>query len=147
MKFTTVLALASAVSALRLDQIRLSNEDELIIQDTQYNQPIVVNFQAVNEQEDVDAEDKKDKKTTSTTTSSSSSSSSVTTTSKSSHSTSTTHYVSLSTSKTTYTTTKKHSTSTATKTSTYSITKTGGADAVVAANVGGPLLFALGLLL
>ncbi|KAI5949188.1 hypothetical protein KGF57_004786 [Candida theae] len=125
MKFATVFTLATVTLALNLDQVRLINDNELVIQDTEYGYPAIVNLK--EEDSEVDAEAKKTKVTT--TTSSHVTSATTTTTTTSSHSS------------------KKHSsTSTKHKTSTHSITKTAGADAV-AASVGGPLLVALGLLL
>ncbi|KAG5418939.1 hypothetical protein I9W82_003657 [Candida metapsilosis] len=126
MKFATVFTLATVTLALNLDQVRLLNDNELVIQDTEYGYPAIVNLK--EEDSEVDAEAKKSKSTTKVTTTTSSHATSVTTTTTS-HSS------------------KKHSsTSTKHKTSTHSITKTAGADAV-AASVGGPLLVALGLLL
>merc|ERR1712227_450695 len=123
MKFTAVFTLASVALALNLDQVRLINDHEVVIQDTEYGYPAIVNLKDEDDQAEVA---KKTKSSTKVTTTTSSHVTSVTTTSHSS---------------------KKHSsTSTKHKTSTHSITKTAGADAV-AASVGGPLLVALGLLL
>ncbi|KAI5965750.1 uncharacterized protein KGF55_001113 [Candida pseudojiufengensis] len=147
MQFATLITLASVTLALNLEQVRLINDNELIIQDAEYGYPTIINLK--DEDDKVEEEGKKDKKTSSIssffsslTKTSSSSSSTTTSSSSTTKITTTTH------SEKTHTTTDKHgSTSYWTKTKTYSITKTGGAEAVQAAAVGGPLLMALGLLL
>ncbi|CAK9441022.1 uncharacterized protein LODBEIA_P48910 [Lodderomyces beijingensis] len=141
MQFATVLSLASVALALNLDQIRLVNDDELIIQDAQYGYPTIVNL--AQEDAEVEGGKKKEKAPSSSSSYHSSASASSSSASKS-HSTTVSKSLSTSVS----TTTKHHSTSKSTQTYTYSITKTGGAaEAVNVANVGGSLLFALGLLL
>ncbi|CCG23683.1 Pga53 protein [Candida orthopsilosis Co 90-125] len=125
MKFATVFTLATVTLALNLDQVRLINENELVIQDTEYGYPAIVNLK---EEDSSEAEAKKSKSSTKVTTTTSS------------------HVTSATTTTTTHSSKKHSSTSTKHKTSTHSITKTAGADAV-AASVGGPLLVALGLLL
>ncbi|KAI5955123.1 hypothetical protein KGF54_001684 [Candida jiufengensis] len=151
MKFTTLVTFASVALALNLEQIRLINDNELIIQDSEYGYPTIVNLK--EEDNEVEEQGKKNSKTSSVksffsslTKTSSSSHSKTTSSSSSSHST--TKITTATHSEKTHTTTDKHgSTSYWTKTKTYSITKTGGAEAVQAAAVGGPLLMALGLLL
>ncbi|KAI5970043.1 hypothetical protein CANMA_000867 [Candida margitis] len=125
MKFTTIFTLATVTLALNLDQVRLINDDELVIQDTEYGYPAIVNLK--EEDSEVEAT-KKTKSTTKATTTTSS------------------HVTSVTTTTTSHSSKKHSSTSTKHKTSTHSITKTAGADAI-AASVGGPLLVALGLLL
>lgn len=127
MKFATVFTLATVTLALNLDQVRLINENELVIQDTEYGYPAIVNLKEEDSSE-AEAEAKKSKSSTKVTTTTSS------------------HVTSATTTTTTHSSKKHSSTSTKHKTSTHSITKTAGADAV-AASVGGPLLVALGLLL
>ncbi|CAD1811363.1 GPI-anchored protein 53 [Candida parapsilosis] len=125
MKFTAVFTLASVALALNLDQVRLINDHEVVIQDTEYGYPAIVNLKDEDDQAEVAKKTKSSTKVTTTTSS---------------------HVTSVTTTTTSHSSKKHSSTSTKHKTSTHSITKTAGADAV-AASVGGPLLVALGLLL
>merc|ERR1712227_368561 len=102
MKFTAVFTLASVALALNLDQVRLINDHEVVIQDTEYGYPAIVNLKDEDDQAEVAKKTKSSTKVT-------------TTTSSTSHSSK-----------------KHSSTSTKHKTSTHSITKTAGADAVAA---------------
>ena len=125
MKFTAVFTLASVALALNLDQVRLINDHEVVIQDTEYGYPAIVNLKDEDDQAEVAKKTKSSTKVTTTTSS---------------------HVTSVTTTTTSHSSKKHSSTSTKHKTSTHSSTKTAGADAV-AASVGGPLLVALGLLL
>lgn len=125
MKFTAVFTLASVALALNLDQVRLINDHEVVIQDTEYGYPAIVNLKDEDDQAEVAKKTKSSTKVTTTTSS---------------------HVTSVTTTTTSHSSKKHSSTSTKHKTSTHSITKTAGADAV-AASVGGPLLVALGLVL
>ncbi|CAX42017.1 hypothetical GPI-anchored protein, conserved [Candida dubliniensis CD36] len=149
MKFQllTLISIATTTTlAINLEQVRLINDDELIVQDGQFGYPAIINLK------DEDAEIAK--KTTTTTSSSSSSATTTTTTAKKDKKTTSSASTTISTS-TTKSKSKSNSTSTSTsssskkhKSETASITKTGGADSVAAVGaVGGPILAALALLL
>ena len=114
MKFQllTLATIATTAFAINLEQVRLINDDELIVQDAQYNYPAIVNLK----DEDAEVEKttaKKDKSTSSTVIEISSSSSSASTTSTKKHDI-------------TSTSSSKH------KTETASVTKTGAGETVTA---------------
>ena len=150
MKFQllTLISIATTTTlAINLEQVRLINDDELIVQDGQFGYPAIINLK------DEDAEIAK--KTTTTTTSSSSATTTTTakkdkktTSSASSASTTISTSTTKSKSKSNSTSTSTSSSSKKHKSETASITKTGGADSVAAVGaVGGPILAALALLL
>ncbi|EMG48278.1 hypothetical protein G210_1163 [Candida maltosa Xu316] len=141
MKFQllTLATLASTTLAVNLEQVRLINDDELIIQDAQFGYPAIVNLK------DGDAEIEKKKTTTSTAKKDKKTSTTEFSVTSTTHAkvTSTKHKSSSITS------TKKHdvsSTSTKHNSTLISVTKTGAGETATFA-VCAPVVAALALLL
>ncbi|EGW30794.1 uncharacterized protein SPAPADRAFT_62654 [Spathaspora passalidarum NRRL Y-27907] len=155
----TLLSVAATALAVNLEQIRLINEDALVLDGTQFDYPVLGKINEQDEFKDMGKKkahkknnnkdkkkktQKKEKKTTKTTltTLPPSSTPSLSFTKV----TSTKHSSKTSSETTTTTSSSKHESSSKSHSHTASITKTNGGDSVVV-SIGGPIALALGLLL